>query len=151
MFSPFSQRSAQAYQRINVETSMHTIDQHQLVCLLYQGVLEAIAVARGAIARGDIGAKAGAISKAVRIMEEGLLTGLDMEAGGELAANLHALYEYCLRVLIQANIKSDEALLAEVASLIEPIAQSWNQIKKPAANAAAVGSANAAGAYAAGV
>lgn len=29
MFSAYSPRAANAYQRINVETSMHTIDQHR--------------------------------------------------------------------------------------------------------------------------
>ena len=54
MFSAFSPRAANAYQRIHVETSMHTMDQHQLVSLLYQGVLNSIATARGAMARGDV-------------------------------------------------------------------------------------------------
>ena len=74
MFSAYSPRAANAYQRINVETSMHTIDQHQLVSLLYEGVLNSIATARGALARGDVLGKVNAISKAVRILEEGLST-----------------------------------------------------------------------------
>ena len=54
MFNAFTPRSASAYQRINVETSMHTIDQHQLVSLLLEGLLQAVATARGALARGDV-------------------------------------------------------------------------------------------------
>ena len=41
MFSAYSPRAANAYQRINVETSMHTMDQHQLVSLLYEGARRA--------------------------------------------------------------------------------------------------------------
>ena len=130
MFSVSSPRAASAYQRINVETSMHTIDQHQLVSLLYAGVLNSIATARGAMARGDVAGKCNGISKAVRILEEGLSTALDREAGGALASNLDALYDYALRRLIQANARNDDAMLAEVARLIEPLAQSWNEIKK---------------------
>ncbi len=133
MFSASSPRTASAYQRINVETSMHTIDQHQLVSLLYAGVLNSIASARGAIARGDVSGKCNSISKAVRILEEGLRTALDREAGGALANNLDALYDYALRRLIQANVHSDDAILVEVAQLIEPIAQGWNEIKKAGA------------------
>ena len=95
MFSAYSPRAANAYQRINVETSMHTIDQHQLVSLLYEGVLNAVATARGAMARGDVLGKVNGISKAVRILEEGLSTALDKEDGGELAQNLGDLYDYC--------------------------------------------------------
>ena len=94
MFTAYNPRAASAYQRINVETSMHTIDQHQLVSLLYDGVLGAITSARGALARGDVPLKCSSISKAIRIIEEGLGTALDRDGGGELAQNLGALYDY---------------------------------------------------------
>jgi len=137
MFAAYQPRAASAYQRINVETSMHTIDQHQLVSLLYEGVLSSIAAARGALARGDVLTKCNSVSKAVRIIEEGLMTALDREAGGELAQNLEALYDYSLRRLILANAHNDDAMLEEVAHLFEPIAQGWNQIKTPTAAAVA--------------
>ena len=137
MFSAYSPRAANAYQRINIETSMHTIDQHQLVSLLYEGVLSSIATARGALARGDVLTKCNSVSKAVRIIEEGLMTALDRDAGGELAQNLEALYDYSLRRLLLANAHNDDAMLAEVAHLFEPIAQGWNQIKTPTAAAVA--------------
>jgi flagellar protein FliS len=129
MFSNFIPRAAAAYQRINVETSMHTIDQHQLVSLLYEGVLGAIATARGALARGDVSTKCNSVAKAVRILEEGLMTALDRNAGGALAENLGAVYEYSLRRLIQANARNDDAMLQEVARLIAPIAQGWKDMK----------------------
>ena len=131
MFSAYSPRAANAYQRINVETSMHTMDQHQLVSLLYAGVLNSIATARGALARGDVLGKVNAVSKAIRILEEGLATSLDRVDGGELAENLGALYDYCMRRLILANARNDDAMMQEVMRLIEPIAQGWNEIKKP--------------------
>lgn len=129
MFSAYSPRPTNAYQRINVETSMHTIDQHQLVNLLFEGVLNAIATARGAMARGDVLAKCNAISKAIRILEEGLSTSLDKVDGGELAQNLGDLYEYCVRRLVLANARNDDAVMLEVMRLIEPIATGWNSIK----------------------
>lgn len=145
MFSAHNPRAANAYQRINVETSMHTIDQHQLVSLLYEGALGAIATARGAMARGDIVGKCNAVSKAVRIIEEGLSTALDTVDGGELAQNLGALYDYCVRRLILANARNDDAMMQEVMRLIEPVALGWNEIKKnnngmaPSADATASG------------
>ena len=130
MFAAYQPRAASAYQRINVETSMHTIDQHQLVSLLYEGVLNAVATARGAMARGDVLGKVNGISKAVRILEEGLSTALDKEDGGELAQNLGDLYDYCLHRLILANARNDDAMMLEVMRLIEPVALGWNEIKK---------------------
>ena len=139
MFSAYSPRAANAYQRINVETSMHTIDQHQLVALLYEGAISAIATARGAMARGDVLGKVNNISKAIRIIEEGLSTALDKVDGGEIAQNLGALYEYCIHRLILANARNDDAMMQEVMRLIEPVAQGWNEIKKqPGAGTAGI-------------
>lgn len=140
MFATHSPRAASAYQRINVETSMHTMDQHQLVALLYQGALGAIATARGAMARGDVLGKCNAISKAIRIIEEGLNTGLDRVDGGELAKNLGALYDYCVLRLTLANARNDDTILQEVQRLIEPVAQAWMDMKGAAAPAEAVDS-----------
>ena len=145
MFSAHNPRAANAYQRINVETSMHTIDQHQLVSLLYEGALGAIATARGAMARGDVPGKCNAISKAIRIIEEGLSTALDKVDGGELAHNLGALYDYCVRRLILANARNDDAMMQEVMRLIEPIALGWNEIKKNNNGAATYTNATASG------
>lgn len=130
MFNTYNPRAASVYQRINVETSMHTIDQHQLVSLLYDGVLGSVALARGAMERGDVLGKCNAIGKAIRIIEEGLSTALDRDDGGDLAQNLDALYNYSLRCLITANARNDAALLLQVQQLFEPIAQGWNEMKK---------------------
>ena len=128
MFSAYSPRPANAYQRINVETSMHTIDQHQLVSLLLDGVLSAVATARGALARGDISTKCASISKAVRILEEGLKAGLNPAQGGDIAGNLGALYDYCVGRLTLANVRNDAALVEEVVRLIAPVAEGWSEI-----------------------
>lgn len=130
MFNAFNPRAVSAYQRISVETSMHTIDQHQLVSLLYEGVLSSVALARGAMARGDVLGKCNAIDKAIRIIDEGLTTALDREDGGELAQNLSALYDYSLRRLITANARNNADMLLEVQQIFEPIAQGWNEMKK---------------------
>lgn len=129
MFSPARPGSADAYRRIGFETSMHTVDQHQIVNLLFEGFLREIARARGAIQRGELETKIDAISRALRILEEGLATGLDRVDGGEVAQNLSTLYDYCMRQLVLANVRNDEAQLQEVQSLIEPIAQSWKEIR----------------------
>lgn len=129
MFNPHSARSASAYKRVGVETGMHTMDQHQIVSLLFDGLLESLTTARGALSRNDVAVKCAAISKAIRILEEGLATGLDTVDGGALAVNLGALYDYAVRRLSLANARNDDAILQEVQRLVEPLAQSWKAIK----------------------
>ncbi len=134
MFSAFSSRSASAYQRIHVETATHTIGGHQIVSLLFDGLLASIVGARGCLARGDVPGKCAAVAKAIRILEEGLITGLDTTDGGPLAGNLQALYDYVLHRLILANARNDDALFLEAQSLIEPVAQGWKAIQVPVAS-----------------
>jgi flagellar secretion chaperone FliS len=88
-------------------------------------------VAKGAMERQDIAAKGKAISKAVRLLDEGLKAGLS-PAGGELSVNLGNLYDYCIRRLTQANIHNDVQAVEEVRGLIEPIADSWRTIRSAA-------------------
>jgi len=72
----------------------------------------------------------------VRILEEGLKAGLNPAEGGELAQNLRALYDYCVKRLTEANLRNDDAAVAEVVALIEPLAQSWKDIRGQVAKGA---------------
>lgn len=128
MFTSVSSRSAKAYQRVGLETTLDAADPHKLVDLLFDGLLQAIAQARGAIARGDVVLKGEQIGKAVRIIDEGLKPALNLEQGGELAANLRDLYGYCVLRLTQANLRSDDTALHDVQRVLEPLAQGWRQI-----------------------
>ena len=51
-----------------------------------------------------------------------------MRAGGELAANLHQLYSYCLLRLTQANAQGDIAIVDEVLRVLEPVIDGWSEI-----------------------
>jgi flagellar protein FliS len=128
MFTSVSSRSASAYQRVSVETAVSEASPHQLVNLLFEGLLQNVGAARVAMNRGDIAAKGKQINNAVRIIDEGLKPALNLAQGGGLAANLHGLYGYCLLRLTQANISNDEAALADVIRVIEPLADGWKQI-----------------------
>ena len=128
MFSPRSSTSASAYRQVSVQTSVDHATPHNLVEMLFDGLLVAVGSARAALQRGDIKYKCTQIVIAVRILEEGLKSALNLEQGGELAANLDRLYGYCVLRLTQANARNDDDALAEVARLIEPQARSWKQI-----------------------
>lgn len=128
MFNSVGSRSASAYRKIGVETQVDQATPHQLVGMLFEGLFLAIGSARAALQRGDIGTKGRQIGIAVRILDEGLRGGLNLEQGGELAGNLHDLYQFCVMRLTQANLHNDEAALAEVHRLIEPVATGWKQM-----------------------
>ena len=90
MFTSVSSRSASAYKRVGIETSVDNADPHKLVVLLFDALNQALGAARLAIQNGDVPAKCKHINHAVRIFEEGLIAPLNLQEGGDLAANLHS-------------------------------------------------------------
>lgn len=120
--------SAMNYRDVNASTAIEGATPHKLVSLLYQTVASEIAAARGAIVRGNVAEKGRAIAHAVRIVEEGLIAPLDRQAGGAIAQNLGDLYEYLVRRMTLANLRTDDAALAECAQLVEVLREGWDGI-----------------------
>jgi len=58
---------------------------------------------------------------------EELQVSLNMEAGGEIAANLFKLYTYMFSVTIDANIHSDKSKIEEVLRYLETLREAWAQ------------------------
>ncbi len=136
MFTSVSSRSASAYQRVNIETGVSTASPHQLVKMLFDGLLETLGLARAAMRQGEVASKGRLIGKAVRIIDEGLKPALNLADGGDIAANLYGLYGYCSQRLTEANLRNDEAALADVLRVIEPIADGWKQMGEQLATSA---------------
>lgn len=101
---------------------------HELIAMLFDGLLGTIARARGALAQGDIEGKSRAICKAVRIVDEGLRGSLNQGDGGKIASDLNELYAYIEVRLTQANMRNDDAALEECAGLVRPLFDAWKQI-----------------------
>jgi flagellar protein FliS len=86
------------------------------------------------MAAGHIAEKGAAISKALDIINNGLRASLDKKAGGEIAANLDALYIYMTERLLTASLQNKTAMLEEVQILLADLRDAWTQIgEKPAA------------------
>jgi flagellar protein FliS len=119
---------ATAYRQVGVQTGVSQASPHQLVTMLFDGLVDAIVEARGAMRNAQIDTKGRAIGRAVRIVEEGLKACLDMNAGGALATDLRDLYTYMTLQLTKANRFNDENPLDEVQKLIEPVRSAWASI-----------------------
>ncbi|KAG0924559.1 hypothetical protein G6F32_013866 [Rhizopus arrhizus] len=106
------------------------------VAMLLAGALERVRRAQASLERGDQAGKGKAIGEVCAIV--GHLNGsLDHEAGGEIAGNLSALYDYVLQRLTEANLHNDRAALDEALQLLGEIDSAWNAIpheqRRPAA------------------
>ncbi|WP_305806508.1 flagellar export chaperone FliS [Stenotrophomonas sp. YIM B06876] len=125
------------YRKVGVSTSVTDADPHKLVALLLSGACERIRLADACISQGDQARKGKAIGEACAIV--GHLNGsLDHEAGGEIAGNLSALYDYVMQRLTEANLHSDAAALREALELLGEIESAWSAIPAEQRQRAAV-------------
>ena len=127
-------QAMQAYKSVDVDTRILAASPHQLIMLLFDGALAALAQAKTHMLNRNIPGQGAAISKTIAIIDDGLGASLDVKAGGKVAQDLKALYEYMSLRLLSANLKSDTAILDEVSGLIQEISGAWREIgKAPAA------------------
>jgi flagellar protein FliS len=119
----------QQYNKVNTQTGIVDADPHRLIQLLFHGLLENLAKAKGMIERKDIEGKNRHLVKASDILH-GLSTCLDAKHNPELVENLSSLYDYCVRRILMANLKNDSAIVDEVIELVLPVKSAWDEIRE---------------------
>ena len=128
MFSSSGFNRANAYRQVGAHSGVENASPHALIQMLFEGLFQSLNAARGAMERGEIEEKGRHLGKAVRILQEGLAAGLDLDKGGELAGNLKLLYDYSVKQLTHANVHNDVGLIEEVIGVLQPVAQGWKEI-----------------------
>lgn len=115
------------YREVGAHGGVAASSPHQLILLLMNGALDAIAMAKGHMRRGEVSQKGVSISRAISIID-GLRFSLDHKVGGELVTNLDELYQYMGQRLLHANIRDNAGWLDEVSGLLREIRDAWEQI-----------------------
>jgi flagellar secretion chaperone FliS len=115
------------YKSTQASTSIDEASPHRLITMMLDGALERVALAIGAMERGEIALTGESISKAISIIDN-LRVAVDHERGGTIASNLAELYDYLLRRLLEANVISDVSILKEVSVLLAEIKTAWDQV-----------------------
>lgn len=116
------------YKSVDLRAAVEMASPQELITLLFDGALSALAKAKGSMERNDISGRTSQLNKANDIIL-GLKDFLDHEKGGEIAANLDALYDYMVRTLLQANRTNDLDKVQEVMALLLEVKSGWTQMK----------------------
>lgn len=128
MFTSFT-RPIEQYRQVGTATAVSQADPHQLVILLYDGAIAAVLQARHAVATGDVETRHTTITKAMRIIDEGLKACVETQDGDPaLGDNLRNLYQYMVARLFTANTQSVDEPLAEVLALLGDLRSAWAAI-----------------------
>jgi flagellar secretion chaperone FliS len=104
----------------------------QLVTRSYEGAIGAVQQARQCFASGDIMGRSKAITKAVSILTE-LMISLDHKKGGEISTNLKRLYSYMQQRLLMAHAQKQIEPLVEVIGLLSSLLEAWKTAEQKSA------------------
>lgn len=123
---------ASGYARTYRTNAVLTASPGQLVLMLYDGALKALALAREAFTMPPEETRRiqlinEQLLKAQAILNE-LQSGLNLEAGGEFASTMHRLYDYHNRRLLEANLRKQVEPVVEVERLVRELRDAWAQM-----------------------
>ena len=109
-----NEHAAQTYKHQQVNTASPA----KMVFMLFEKTLSRLQEAKNAIERNDIQGRCNANCSAQELIAH-LSNTLDMEQGGEIAANLERIYAHCLIRLMDVDRKNDPKAADDVAELAE--------------------------------
>jgi flagellar secretion chaperone FliS len=118
-------KGANAYASVGLETGVAAASPHKLIVMLFDGALTSLNIALIEMRANNVAAKGRAISKAIRIIEEGLRASLDKSAGGAIAGSLDSLYEYISGRLLRANLENRAEDIEEAQRLLGDLRGAW--------------------------
>jgi flagellar protein FliS len=114
-----------AYQSTQIETATPG----QLIVLMYDGAIRFLSDAARGLARGDYFGLSNGVKRAQLIISE-LMSALDMDSGGEIAANLVRIYGFLFDSLTEASLDHDQAKIEMVLEHLRTLRSAWEQVER---------------------
>lgn len=108
------------------QNQIMTASQEQILLMLYDGAIRFCKEAIAANKAEDLSHKLGRISKVFAIITE-FSNSLNHEIGGDIAADLDALYQFMLRELNSARKDTSGKHLETVLQLLVDLRQTWGE------------------------
>ena len=129
-------RNLRAYQKTTVNAEISVADPYYVTKLLYQGLFERLAQAKGAIERGDMALKAKKLSTATAILEN-LRSTLDFSQSKSIAQGLYDIYSYMIDQVAEASLNLMTQPIDNAIRALMPIKKAWDSIPVTAQQEAA--------------
>ena len=120
-------KNLKTYQSISVKSSLSAAEPHQIILMMYNGLLESLAQAKGAIERKDLEKKSILLTKATDILQA-LTTSLDNESEPEISRNFSVLYSFCISQINEVSLTLDISSIDQVIDYISPLRDAWQKM-----------------------
>ena len=119
--------SYDSYRTVDLEARAAAASPYELVLVLFDGLLDELARARGHIEAKRYQQKGASLEKCLNILN-GLNGSLDYESGGELVQGLARLYDYCVYRLSDVSVSLSLEGLDEVVQLLGVLRDGWEGV-----------------------
>ncbi|WP_421682808.1 flagellar export chaperone FliS [Stutzerimonas urumqiensis] len=119
--------SYDSYRSVDLEARAAAASPYELVLVLFDGLLDELARARGHIEHKRYQQKGQSLEKCMNILS-GLSGALDYEGGGEVVQELARLYDYCIYRLSDVSVSLSLEGLDEVIKLLGVLREGWEGV-----------------------
>lgn len=119
-----SQNPANAYKKIGLETQVLTASPEELITIMLDATHSCVIKAKLYFQNGDIAKRGENISKAISIIDSGLIPGID-ESAGEVAKNMILSFRLMSQHLLLASVNKQESHLDIVEKMLADITDAW--------------------------
>lgn len=109
------------------QIQLNTPDTGRLLLMMYEGAVKFLRKSRRGIEEKDVMTFCCYLNKAQDIITE-LMNALDFERGGNIAADLHSLYDFMLHHLTEANLKMDAEKIEDVIDLLNSLYEAYSTV-----------------------
>lgn len=117
------------YQDADLAIQTAAATPHQLVLMLFNGLMDELVRARSHIEARRFEKKAQSINKCIDILNA-LTSALDYDRGGDLALQLAGIYDYSVYRLYDASDKLSVDMIDDVAQILGNIREGWEGMGK---------------------
>jgi flagellar secretion chaperone FliS len=117
-------QNLKAYKKVNIESTIMSSEPHQIVLMMFDGALQSLAIAKGAIERKDFELKSKSVSKFVNIVSA-LRNSLDFDSEPTVSQRFDDLYIYCLDVINEVSLSMEASRIIEIIELLKPLRNAW--------------------------
>jgi len=117
-------QNLKAYKKVDIESTIMSSEPHQIILMMFDGALQSLAIAKGAIERKDYELKSQTVSKFINIVSA-LRNSLDFDAEPIVSRRFDDLYIYCIDVINDSSLSMDATRVDGIIELIKPLRNAW--------------------------
>jgi len=118
---------ANAYSNISAETSIKDSSPLELILLVFDKIFDHLIRGKKELILGETGAEP--LTKAVDLLNVGLIASLNKEHGGPIAENLEVVYLWAINKIIEARLNKKPDRIDDVVKVLNPIYDGWRDLQ----------------------